>query len=107
MTNFKQYWSEITSQQYNFDRDENEVEELKKLTKDDVLKFYDDFIDEAGAKFSKVSSFVKSTVEGDTDAEDNNVTPKSEPISDLQAFKASHPLYPLMGPFSSLEALKR
>ncbi|KAK2177670.1 hypothetical protein NP493_586g01027 [Ridgeia piscesae] len=34
------YWSEIISQQYNFDRDDVEVTHLRSLTKDDVLTFY-------------------------------------------------------------------
>ena len=34
------YWNEITSHQYNFDRENIEVEELRKLTIDDLKQFF-------------------------------------------------------------------
>lgn len=34
------FWSEITSQQYNFDRAQIEVAYLRTLTKKDVVKFF-------------------------------------------------------------------
>lgn len=34
------YWSEITTQQYHFDRNNIEVEYLKTVTKEDILNFY-------------------------------------------------------------------
>lgn len=34
------YWTEITSQQYHFDRANTEVAYLKTLTKEDVINFY-------------------------------------------------------------------
>lgn len=36
----RQLWSEIDSKQYHFNRDEVEVEALKKLTKDDLYAFF-------------------------------------------------------------------
>lgn len=35
-----QFWSEITSQQYHFNRNEVEVEFLRTLNKDDIIQFY-------------------------------------------------------------------
>ena len=34
------YWNEISSHQYHFDREHNEVEEIKKLTKVDLNEFF-------------------------------------------------------------------
>lgn len=34
------FWSEITSQQYNFDRAEVEVGYLRTITKQDIIDFY-------------------------------------------------------------------
>lgn len=36
-----QFWGEITSQQYHFNRNEVEVEYLRTITKDDIIKFYE------------------------------------------------------------------
>ncbi|XP_017301100.1 insulin-degrading enzyme [Diaphorina citri] len=38
------FWLEITTQQYNFDRANIEVAYLKSVTKENVLKFYDDLL---------------------------------------------------------------
>ena len=34
------YWNEIISHQYHFDRENDEVEELRKLTKADLIQFF-------------------------------------------------------------------
>lgn len=39
-TQTNRYWSEITAQQYHFDRANVEVAYLRTLTKDDIIAFY-------------------------------------------------------------------
>eukprot|EP00484_Ammonia_sp_Unknown_P002445 CAMPEP_0197074844 /NCGR_PEP_ID=MMETSP1384-20130603/211309_1 /TAXON_ID=29189 /ORGANISM="Ammonia sp." /LENGTH=1070 /DNA_ID=CAMNT_0042513685 /DNA_START=164 /DNA_END=3375 /DNA_ORIENTATION=+ len=49
------YWREITSSRYQFQRRENLAKEIEKVSKEDVLKFYDEFIvqnSEARTKFT-------------------------------------------------------
>ena len=43
-TRTRMLWSEIEGEQYNFDRDRIEAEEIGKLTKEDILAFYQRFI---------------------------------------------------------------
>ncbi|KAK0408204.1 hypothetical protein QR680_003829 [Steinernema hermaphroditum] len=49
------YWHEIEGRQYSFNRSEIEVEDLRKITKDELLKFYDDKIMADSDKRQKLS----------------------------------------------------
>jgi len=108
------YWSEILSQHYNFERDKVEVGELRKLTLEDVIKFYKDHIAASDSR-RKLSCYVVSVGEGgagNVEGEElkNGVSEKvDEPrqISDITAFKSSLPLLPLAQPFKKIESLKR
>lgn len=112
------YWSEISSQHYNFDRDEIEVKHLKTVTKDELLSFYQEFIANNSSKRHKLSVHILSTAEAPTPAETTDsadlpdgllpVPPLSEPvvICDMMSFKRDLGLYPLARPFINLDQTK-
>ncbi|XP_074640666.1 insulin-degrading enzyme-like [Tubulanus polymorphus] len=106
------YWAEISCQQYNFERDTVEVAQIKTLTKDDIVKFYKEFIAPNAPKRRKLALYVKSGANGDTSQEKtetngvelNPVPTIKEPIliEDVPAFKRTHALFPLPKPFIDL-----
>ena len=111
-------WAEITTRRYNFKRDEIEVEELSKLTSQDILDFFDTFIAENAPKRRKLSSHVVSTAPCDN--EDEEATKKEEEkeiealeskcgkhLTDVNSFKSGLPLHPLVQPFVELNYLRR
>ena len=115
------FWSEILSQHYNFDRDNVEVGVLRGLTKEDIIQFYSTFVADSPTR-RKLSCHVVSTCEGgaghpetavvngEADAiEVTTVKPTVTPriVSDITAFKASLPLFPLAEPFMNPDTLKR
>ncbi len=55
--------SEIVSQQYNFNRDEMEVTEIKTISKPEMLDFYDKFISAGSAERRKIACHVVSTLD--------------------------------------------
>ncbi|ELU09335.1 hypothetical protein CAPTEDRAFT_155510 [Capitella teleta] len=110
MSQHKNYWSEIVCQQYNFDRDEVEVAELKKLTKDDVYNFYQEMIAHDAPKRHKLSVHVVSKVESEDCFDQSDVVPpaKAEVIEDVNVFKRELGLFPLPKPFMTIrEALSK
>lgn len=52
------YWNEITSQQYNFDREITEVAFLRTITKQQILEFYEKLISSAAKGRHKLSVHV-------------------------------------------------
>eukprot|EP00088_Acartia_fossae_P015149 TRINITY_DN1823_c0_g1_i7.p1 TRINITY_DN1823_c0_g1~~TRINITY_DN1823_c0_g1_i7.p1 ORF type:complete len:175 (-),score=48.64 TRINITY_DN1823_c0_g1_i7:151-675(-) len=54
------FWAEILSEHLHFDRDNIEVEELRKLTKDDILNFYTEHIAPSGEQRRKLACHVVS-----------------------------------------------
>ncbi|CAO3651050.1 unnamed protein product [Cunninghamella echinulata] len=57
------YWSEIESGYYEFDDIEKDVEELKTVTKESLIAFYDQYINPASPNFSKFSIHIQSQKE--------------------------------------------
>ena len=106
-------WTEITTYRYNFNRDEIEVEELSKLSSQDILDFYNTFIGQAATKRRKLSTHIVSTAL--KEGEDENVEPNKEEaqslcgknVEDIVSFKAGLPLHPLVQPFVKLNELTR
>ncbi|XP_065349184.1 insulin-degrading enzyme-like [Cloeon dipterum] len=102
------YWTEISDQTYCFDRDNIEVESLRKITKDDVIHFYNDHIHPEGAKRRKLAIHVLSTAEGGAgnagaDSEMNDfetLLAVREPtwIEDIESFKSNLSTFPLPQP---------
>ncbi len=118
------FWGEIVSRHYNFDRDNIEVEELRQITKKDVLDFYHEFLANKGPSRRKLSCHVVSTIKAgalEDDSEKGKETEeateeKDDPtIDDEQAevietaseFRAWQPLYPVVKPFTNPKTLKK
>ncbi|KAG7155866.1 Insulin-degrading enzyme-like [Homarus americanus] len=108
------WWVEITSNQYHFDRDACEVAHLKTLTKQDVIDFYKLCIGSTAIQRKKMSVQVVSTATGgagDLEASQPNTTQPDDGLSrppplretdlimDIPEFKQGLALYPLMRPF--------
>ena len=71
--------SEIVSYQYNFGRDQLEADEIKTITKAEVLAFYDAFISAGSGTRRKIACHVISTIEENgASPEIQNGSPKPE-----------------------------
>lgn len=110
------YWSEILSQQYNFDRENVEVDFLKTLKKDDIYKFFKDRIAVGAPYRKKFSIHVVSSVNGldQTDGtcngsgnENNHLKSPELPapvvVTSIAEFKRDMGLYPLPRPYIDLQ----
>lgn len=107
------YWAEISSQQYNFNRPEIEVAYLRTLTKDDIIKFYKEYICYDAPHRHKIAVHVLSTAEGGAgkdpaaanykDPSDGlKPPPPCKPpsiITDITNFKSSQAMFPLVQPY--------
>ncbi|XP_063988848.1 insulin-degrading enzyme isoform X2 [Diachasmimorpha longicaudata] len=107
------FWSEITTQQYNFDRANIEVAYLLTITKEPIISFFKEIVDKNSPTRRKLAVHVISTASGGAGAEMNN--PKDSKvenkeagsitatkITDVIAFKASQSLYPLLKPYNNI-----
>ncbi|CAB4464914.1 unnamed protein product [Rhizophagus irregularis] len=56
----QKYWQHISSGYYEFDRDDTDVEEIRKITKQDFLEFYNKFIIPNSSNFKKLSVHLRS-----------------------------------------------
>lgn len=98
------FWLEITTQQYNFDRVNIEVEYLKSVTKEMVLQFYDELIAKEAPLRHKLAVHLLSKAPGgagtlsDEENQIANLKPKVHVIQDITKFKAQQPLFPLPPP---------
>ncbi|KAF4527050.1 hypothetical protein B566_EDAN001599 [Ephemera danica] len=104
------YWSEINSQQYNFERDIIEVAYLRGVTKADVIAFFKDVVMPTSAKRHKLAVHVVSMAPGGAGLEENSDTPQiSAPeeasdsikacvIDDIASFKSSQAYFPMVQP---------
>ncbi|GBB83220.1 hypothetical protein RclHR1_00100024 [Rhizophagus clarus] len=54
------YWTHVSSGYYEFDRDDTDVEEIRKITKQDFLEFYKKFISPNSPDFKKLSVHLRS-----------------------------------------------
>lgn len=88
-------WGEITAKTYNFDRDSVEVGALSKITREDLLAFFDAHI--CGPNRRKLSIHVVSEAGETAPSNDETVASASEDvqIENVGSFKAGLPLYPL------------
>lgn len=117
------YWSEITTQHYNFDRDEIEVRHLRTITKEDVLKFYEELIAYNAPKRHKLSVHITSALSGHSEDKLDNSTlvesvdtdngcglpgPRAQAVEvlDVASFKHGLALFPLPKPFISVTPTK-
>ncbi|XP_066145097.1 insulin-degrading enzyme isoform X3 [Euwallacea fornicatus] len=103
-----QFWSEITAQQYHFERAESEVAFLRTLSKSDVIEFYNELLKNDAKQRKKLSVHVISSAEGgvglekETDESDKDSTGLPNVLSDITAFKSSHEMYPLVQPYINI-----
>ncbi|XP_076308150.1 insulin-degrading enzyme-like isoform X2 [Tachypleus tridentatus] len=113
------YWSEISSQQYNFDRENVEVALMRTLTKDDIFNFFKEKIAYNSPRRKKLSVHIISTADGGAGSK----TPVAQPpcvvpdnflpspsvlhpgtrIENITAFKTGLALYPLVKPYISIQ----
>lgn len=100
------YWSEITSGQYMFDRDEVEVDELKTITKEDLIDFLHTYVFHHAPQRRKMAVHVVAANVSQEKAEPLqnggvSLTPAPECkdphlVEDIAIFKRSLPLFPLV-----------
>ncbi|XP_064466057.1 insulin-degrading enzyme-like isoform X2 [Ornithodoros turicata] len=108
------YWMEIISQQYNFDREAIETAHLETIQKEDVIKFFKEYI-ALGATHRKKLSVQIKPVAGETawsepalavDGADGICAQDQKPtkIENITEFKRSLGLYPLVKPYINVNA---
>ncbi|XP_048747252.2 insulin-degrading enzyme-like [Ostrea edulis] len=112
------YWSEILSNTYNFDRDDIEVACLKTIKKDDLIKFFQDYIAVNAPQRHKLSIHIlPATEELSADVSkstENGVdllpVPPNLPqpcvVEDVADFKRHLGLYPLPKPYIDIRRAK-
>ncbi|XP_071071874.1 insulin-degrading enzyme isoform X6 [Dasypus novemcinctus] len=112
------YWGEIISQQYNFDRDNTEVAFLKTLTKEDIIKFYQEMLAVDAPRRHKVSVHVLARemdscpvvgefpCQNDVNLSQAPALPQPEVIQNMTEFKRGLPLFPLVKPHINFMAAK-
>ncbi|KRY88368.1 Insulin-degrading enzyme [Trichinella pseudospiralis] len=95
-------WSEISSEQYSFERDQKEVDILKTITKEELIDFYKQHIVSDAPKRRKLSTQIYSktfeinSIRAKRSVEDQ--TGKVEKIKNLSDFKNNLPLFPRIKP---------
>ena len=102
---FDKIYAEISTRRYNFNRDELEVEELKKLSREDVLKFFDEYIAANGDEKKKLSTHVISQVPSEATTAEVEFTESQ--IDDANKFKFGQLLYPAVQPYVDLKELSQ
>ncbi|XP_076308148.1 insulin-degrading enzyme-like [Tachypleus tridentatus] len=113
------YWDEISSQQYNFYRENIEGACLNTLTREDILNFFKEKIAYNSPRRRKLSVYIISTADGRA----GSITPVAQPpcvvsdkflpspsvlhpetrIENITAFKTGLALYPLVKPYISIQ----
>ncbi|KAL1122673.1 hypothetical protein AAG570_003000, partial [Ranatra chinensis] len=90
----RMFWSEITTQQYNFDRANIEVACLRTIKKEDILKFYDELISKNAPHRHKLAVHVLSTSEGgaghvqEDNGNDVGISSEDEPVEKVRYFSS-------------------
>jgi len=92
----KYLWREITARSYVYQREEKEAEQIKKLTKQDVLEFYESYVAPGGANHRKLIVNVESKSNpGEAVAPGVSV---QYHIDDVAQFKKEHGLLERVAP---------
>lgn len=97
------YWSEITSGDYFFDRDTVEVEEMYRISHDDLMSFFGDYVFHDASQRRKMAVHVVSNVpqEKAETAASGELAPSPpgravQLVQDVAVFKRALPLFPLV-----------
>ncbi|XP_043685976.1 insulin-degrading enzyme isoform X1 [Vespula pensylvanica] len=106
------FWNEISSQQYNFDRANIEVAYLKTITQEQILQFFKEIVfDETRHKLCVYVISMAEDGAGLITEKDNEKTDETlsdatitsiKTIDDIVSFKISQHLYPLLKPFCNI-----
>jgi len=105
---FDKIYAEISSRRMNFHRDEIETEELQKIGRADVLKFFDDFIAVNAEERKKLSTHVISQIaDQDEEALEADTNFDEKQIIETNQFKSGLSFYPAVQPFVCLKDLLR
>ena len=94
------YWVEIVIKQYHFRRSEKEVEELRKLTMEDILQFYRTYVSPASQHRKKIVFVVLGKDEKSLTVDGGK---QWNPITDnVLGFKVKLPLYSHVLPYNDI-----
>ena len=116
-------WSEIVTQLYNFERDQIEVDELQKISKEELLEFYRRFLSHRSKDRRKLASHVISMTEDgagkillggeklEKQPDDLLAAPKidllPEVVENIVQFKSYLPLSPALRPFKDPNVFRK
>lgn len=102
------FWNEIFYQTYNFNRDIIETEELKTVTKSDVLAMYKRCVSRSSQVRRRLSCHVapERIIRRKVQPEDLDIS-KWELVTDVTKFKNGLALHPHPEPVIELKTLKR
>lgn len=92
------YWSEISAHTYCFDREKIEVEELKKLTRQELLEFFQKLVDAESKDRKRLAIYIHPT-----ECELSSEKVESEVIKDRVDWQSGLQLFPLQKPFTDLD----
>jgi len=103
------YWSEILCERFNFDRRNLEAEELRTVTREEVLAFYDKHICRDSAHRRKVSCFVVPVDESKmTPTADGELTlEQPKKVDNIEDMKAGLELHPALTKFKQPSEFSR
>jgi insulysin len=93
-------WAELSQQQYNFEKQKNELAELDTVTLDDIRKYYYEVLAPTATKRKRLTVHVVSMVEGGAGKKVNEVNGdqpeerEREEIVDVVNWKKQRGLYP-------------
>ncbi|WKY12611.1 hypothetical protein Q1695_003870 [Nippostrongylus brasiliensis] len=96
----RRFWNEIDCRQYDFDRNNSEVEVLKTVSKEDLLEYFDRKFKEDAPERRKVAVFVHGKDQQKNDVEEETRTKRDvagkeslEEIECMEQFRQSLSLY--------------
>ena len=102
------YWNEIVCQQYNFNRDEIETKELKNITKENIIEFFDSYICPKSNTRKKLACYIMPSDTSEIKVEtipELEVIPEN--VEDVSAYKSCLPLNPVPVPLMNPKEMVR
>ena len=102
------YWNEIVCQQYNFNRDEIETKELKNITKENIIEFFDIYVCPKSNTRKKLACYIMPSDTSEIKVEtipELEVIPEN--VEDVSAYKSCLPLNPVPVPLMNPKEMVR